>query len=235
MTGRIDVHSHLLPGIDDGCECLDDSLQCARAMVAAGYTHSFCTPHIWPTFPGNTVDAIPAWTSALQIELDRASIPLKLIPGGEINLRADIVDTPDDEIVTYALKRKFALIDLWADRMPKFFKPAIQRLQSMGLTVILAHPERMRMVQDNPDIADELQAMGLLLQGNLQCLSDAPDALTRRTIERYLAEDRYFLLGSDLHKPETLDIRLNGLPRAIELVGKEKVDELTKINPLKLM
>jgi protein-tyrosine phosphatase len=204
-------------------------------MVAAGYTHSFCTPHIWPTFPGNTIDHIPAWTAALQNDLNKAKIPLQLIPGGEINLRAEIVNTPDDQIVTYGMKGKFALIDLWADRMPSFFKPGIKRLQSMGLTVILAHPERMRMVQDNPGIADELQAMGLLLQGNLQCLSDSPDSMTRITVERYLAEDRYFLLGSDLHKPETLPHRLNGLPRAIELVGGAKVDQLTKINPLKLM
>ena len=51
ITGRIDVHSHLLPGLDDGCVSLDESLACARRLVAEGYTHSFCTPHIWPNLP----------------------------------------------------------------------------------------------------------------------------------------------------------------------------------------
>lgn len=233
--GRIDVHSHLLANVDDGCQSIAESLACAAAMARAGYTHSFCTPHIWPTFPDNTIDRIPQWTQMLQKQLDAASIPLTLVPGGEINLRAEILEIPDEQVVTFGMKRKHVLIDLWADRLPPFFKPGIKRLQSMGLTVILAHPERMRLIQDHPEIADELAAMGLLLQGNLQCLNDPPDSMTRRTIERYLDEDRYFLLGSDLHRLETLPHRLKGLQNAVELVGQEKVDQLTKINPLTLM
>lgn len=232
---RIDVHSHLLPGIDDGCESVAESLACAAALVRARYTHSFCTPHIWPTFPDNTINRIPQWTQMLQDQLDAAGIPLRLTPGGEINLRAEILNVPDDEVVTFGMKRKHVLIDMWADRLPPFFKPGIRRLQSMGLTVILAHPERMRLIQDQPEIADELQAMGLLLQGNLQCLNDPPDSMTRRTIERYLDEDRYFLLGSDLHRLATLPHRLSGLQNAIELVGQERVARLTQINPQTLM
>src|SRR5258708_22601308 len=85
-TGRIDVHTHLLPGIDDGCPSFDDSLQCARTLVAAGYTQAFCTPHIWPTLPHNTIDNVRQWTSKLQERFDAAGIPLKLAPGGENNL-----------------------------------------------------------------------------------------------------------------------------------------------------
>lgn len=233
--GRIDVHSHLLPGIDDGCESVAESLACAAALVKAGYAHSFCTPHIWPTFPDNTIERIPQWTQALQQQLDAANIPLRLTPGGEINLRAEIMEIPEEQVVTYGMKRKHVLIDLWADRLPPFFKPGIQRLQSMGLTVILAHPERMRLVQDQPEIADEFQAMGILLQGNLQCLSDPIDSMTRRTIERYLDEKRYFLLGSDLHRLPSLPGRLNGLQQAIDLVGEEAVDRLTRTNAQTLM
>src|SRR4051794_15107533 len=57
--GRIDVHSHLLPGVDDGCASIEDSIACAARMVAAGYTHSFCTPHVWPDLPHNNAGTIP--------------------------------------------------------------------------------------------------------------------------------------------------------------------------------
>ena len=50
-TGRIDVHSHLLPNVDDGCGSQAETLECARRLVEAGYTHSFCTPHYWPNLP----------------------------------------------------------------------------------------------------------------------------------------------------------------------------------------
>src|SRR5437764_6432743 len=170
--GRIDVHSHLLPGIDDGCATLEESLECARRLVGAGYTHSFCTPHIWPKLPNNTVRNITERVDRLQEALDEANIPLQLWPGGELNLSADLPKRPPEDIVTYGMRRRYCLFDLWAERLPPFFEPSVRWLQSLGLTVVLAHPERMRAVQDDPRMGDRLAEMGLLLQGNLQCFAD---------------------------------------------------------------
>ncbi len=231
LTGRIDVHSHLLPGVDDGSESVSESLDCARELVGAGYTHSFVTPHIWPNLTRVTVDAIVNWTAELQRELDDANIRLKLLPGGEINLAPAYMNTPIERIPTYGMFGRHVLVDLWADRLPDFFEPIIRWFQSHGLTVILAHPERMRAIQDQPELADRIQDMGVLLQGNLQCLSDSPTAATYRVIRRYLDENRYFMLGSDLHKRSSLDVRLRGLEHAIELVGEDKVNELTITHP----
>jgi protein-tyrosine phosphatase len=58
MHGRIDVHAHLIPGVDDGCADVRESIECGRMLVGAGYTHAFCTPHIWPNLPGNNVEEI---------------------------------------------------------------------------------------------------------------------------------------------------------------------------------
>jgi protein-tyrosine phosphatase len=235
MTGRIDVHSHLLPGVDDGCKTVEDSLECAREMVKAGYTHSFCTPHVWPGFPNQTTVSIPQWCADLQKRFDAEGVALKLMPGGEINLREDTPDLAEERVVTYGMGNKFVLIDLWADVLPEFFKTSVGWLQKRGLTVVLAHPERMRAVQESPELADEFDQMGILLQGNLQCLADRPDTMTRRTGERYLRDGRYFMLGSDLHNPYTLGHRLQGLSNAIEWIGDEAVDQLTEENPGKLL
>ena len=116
-TGRIDVHSHLLPGVDDGCATVDESLQCARMLVEFGYTHAFCTPHIWPSLPGNTVTTISAGVESLQHALDQQRIPLRVLPGGEIGLLAmwPALETfADDQIVTYSLAGRFVLFDFWA-------------------------------------------------------------------------------------------------------------------------
>jgi protein-tyrosine phosphatase len=236
MIGRIDVHSHLLPGIDDGCKTVLESIECARLLVSHGYTHSFCTPHIWPSYPSNTVAQIPIMCAALQAQLDEHHIPLKLIPGGELNLRADLLTTtPPHALVTFAMNRKYALIDFWADKLPPFFEPNMRWMQSLGLTVVLAHPERMRAVQDDPRVVDEIQKLGILLQGNLACFSDPPDAHNRRAAERLLSQDRYFMVGSDLHSLESLPSRMAGLKRIAELVGDEKLRQLTFENPSKLL
>ena len=201
-----------------------------------GYTHSFCTPHIWPSLPGNSIELITQWTEQLQKELDRAGIPLKLLPGGEVGLRMDLDSTlPATHLATYGMRNKHVLIDLWADRLPEFFEPQVRKLQAKGLTVILAHPERMRAIQDEPEVIEEIQRMGVLLQGNLQCLSDPPGTATNETVERFLAENRYFMLGSDLHNLKSLPQRMNGLTRAIELVGEAKVNELTIDHPRQLL
>ena len=233
IAGRIDVHSHLLPGIDDGCKTVEESVECARALVSAGYTHAFCTPHIWPTYKGVSRVSVPRWCRALEAQLDAAEVPLKLLPGGEMNLYMGVERTPAEEVIPLALG-KYMLVDMWAEKVPPFFESAIRWLQGMGLTVILAHPERMRAVQDKPEVVDFFASLGILLQGNLQCFSDKPEAMTRRCAERFLTEGKYFLLGSDSHNPQSMDVRVKGLTRAIELVGAERVDQLTKENPRKL-
>jgi protein-tyrosine phosphatase len=233
--GRFDVHSHLLPGIDDGSSSIEETLACARALVQAGYTHSFCTPHFWTSYPKNTVETVRQWTTDLQKKFDEESIPLKIFPGGEIALRPTLGETPIRDLPTFAMQGKYVLIDLWADKLPKFFEPTIKWMQSGGLTVILAHPERMRAVQDDPKLGDYFSELGLLLQGNLQCFSDRENGPTRTTVERFLHEDRYFLLGSDLHNFETLPGRLTGLQRAIEMAGPQKIHDLTIKNPRTLI
>ena len=177
-VGRIDVHSHLLPGIDDGCKTVEESIACARALVGAGYTHAFCTPHIWPTYKGVSRVSVPRWCKKLRAEFATAEVPLTLLPGGEMNIYPGVETTPTDEVIPLALGT-YMLVDMWAEKVPDFFEPAIRWLQSMGLTVILAHPERMRAVQDQPEVVDHFASLGVLLQGNLQCFGDKPEAMTR--------------------------------------------------------
>ena len=235
VQGRFDVHSHLLPGVDDGCDSIEESIRCARELVEAGYTHSFCTPYFWPSLPYNTVATIQQRVHDLQIELDRDGVALKLFPGGEMNLRPDFMNSPIESLPTFNMLGKFAMFDLWADRIPSWFEPSVRWMQSHGLKVILAHPERMRAVQLDPNLADYFASIGLLLQGNLQCMGDPPRAATRQIAEQYLRENRYFLLGMDLHNSASMPVRLAGLKNAIELVGNDVVDELTIHNPMQLL
>lgn len=232
---RIDVHSHLLPAVDDGCATLDESLACARALAAAGYSHCFCTPHAWPSHRHVNRQNIPALTADLQDAVDAAGIPLRLIPGSELNLHPSVTSTPPEMIVDLGLSGRHILVDMWADKLPPWFDSSVRWLQSMGLTVILAHPERMRAVQDHPSLVAVLKEMGVLLQGNLQCFADRPDTHTRRTAERFLLEGHYFVLGSDTHSASGLKQRLIGLQNATELVGSDAVDALTIHNPRTLL
>lgn len=235
-TGRIDVHSHLLPGVDDGCRDVNESIACARRLVDAGYTHSFCTPHIWPGLPENRRENIGPWTWRLQDTFDAHGVPLELTPGGEINLTPDYyLITPPEQVVTYGMKGRYCLFDIWADRLPEHFEPSVRWFQKLGIQPILAHPERMKAVQDDPAVADYFTDIGLLLQGNLQCFADPPGSATRTVATRYLLEGRYFMVGCDLHRIESLEHRMSGLKVVEELAGPEGTHTLTVSNPMKLL
>src|SRR5687768_8651502 len=156
QIGRIDVHTHLLPGLDDGCQSYEQSLTCARMLVDAGYTHAFCTPHVWPTLPHNTVVQIQAKVAELQQQLRAALIPLIVLPGGEINLIwgwPGLQNATLGEVVTFAMQGSHALFDFWADSTAEChakLEMAITYLSSLGLQLILAHPERVAALQADP-------------------------------------------------------------------------------------
>ena len=232
--GRIDVHAHLLPAVDDGSRSVAESIELAKRIAAAGYSHAFCTPHIWAHLD-NTIDTIPGRVNDLQHALDAAGVPLKLLPGGELHLSPDFVSTPADEIVTYNLLGKYAIFDFWTDRLPAYFDPCVRHIQAANIQPIMAHPERINAIQNEPTLIDRFAKQGLLLQCNLECLGEEKMTVRRTLAERWLKEGRYFMLGSDTHRPDTLDRRLNGLKRARELIGDAELDRLTIENPSKLL
>lgn len=235
MAGLIDIHSHLLPGVDDGCENVEASLACAREMVAAGYTHMAVTPHVWPSNPHVVKSAILQWATDLQAALDAAQIHIKLIPGGELNQANNLDKIPPEDLITYGMKNKYVLFDLWADVLPDSFDRTVAHFLKMGIQPILAHPERMSAVQRKPDLVNHFAEIGLLLQGNLQCLGDPAGTPTNTLVERYLKEDRYFMLGSDLHRLNTVPLRMAGLKRAREIITAEQFHRLTQSHPAKVL
>lgn len=232
---RIDVHGHLLPTLDDGTRTLDEAVEIARRMARAGYSHLTCSPHIWPGHalrPAFILDRV----ARLQRELQFAQVPITLVAGGEINLtELDVFELAPDEIPTYGMAGRYVLFDFWDDELPYDYWDRVAHLTASGAIPIQAHPERIAAFQFHPELLDELAARGVLLQGNLQCLTETAGRVANERCRQWLAERRYSMLGSDLHRIETLDVRLRGLEIARELLGEEELDRLTVTNPAQVI
>jgi protein-tyrosine phosphatase len=233
---RIDVHCHFLPKLDDGCISLDESLVCLRMMVAAGYDRIFCTPHCGAL---EFTDLRPAEVAErvreLQGHVDAAGIPIQLKPGGELRLSDDLMeDLRPEDLPTFGHAGRYVLTDIWEDDWPAWASRCVAWLQKLGHMVILAHPERMSVLRKKPEGILELANLGLLFQGNLGPIGggDSEDivALSRR----YLTEGRYFMVGTDGHRPNHMTHRVNGLRVVEQLMGREKLEELTVKNPGRL-
>lgn len=230
---RIDTHNHLLPGVDDGCRDASEVLANARLFVAHGYTRLFCTPHFGETgFNDLTVAQVAQRVAQLRQVIAEAQIPLELRPGGEIRLDAELPETLRTlGIPTFGHNTRYVLVDTFEPGWPTWATRAVEWLHKQGLTVILAHPERMEVLQHDPAFVDELLRMGLLLQGTWGPLAGVDRPAANALAERFLKDGRYFLIGSDAHRPNTIAARAKGLAQARAYAGDTVVDRLTIANP----
>lgn len=234
--GRVDVHNHVLPGLDDGCRNLTESLQILTTMQSNGYDRIFCTSHVntedLPDLcPTNIVEGV----KKLQSAATAAGIAITLKPGGELRLSPDMPENLARlGVPTYGCQNKYVLTDVWGVVWETWATRCIEWLQKRDLKVILAHPERLGVVRKNPAFVKELLAMGVLLQGNLGPIGggDAPDIVS--IAEQNLRDGHYFMVGTDSHRPEGIAVRMKGLQRVEELVGPDTLRTLTETNPATL-
>jgi protein-tyrosine phosphatase len=227
----VEVHSHLLPGVDDGCRSLEESVACARVLVGAGYTHAFCTPHVLPQFPRNTVDGIRAGAKRLQRRLDSEGVPLVVWPGGEMTLaRSKQAWLPRrEEVVTYGLAGRFVLFDFWEGDPAEAWRrlgPEVRHLMGLGFELICAHPERAPAVQREPALLDRLEGMGIKFQLNSWCLCEPRGTATLDLARRWLRAGRYWVMGMDIHGIDGMGVRVEGLGEAEALIGRERTEIL---------
>ena len=147
--GLIDIHTHVLPGVDDGSRDAGESLQLLSALHEAGFNDVFCTPHHnWGGDRPNTPRSTPPAVARLQDALDNAGLEVRLHAGGEHALKDDLSTQRPRE---WSTPGGYFLLDFWKPVRPRYVEPAVRRLQSFGLKPIFAHPERYAWVQSDPD------------------------------------------------------------------------------------
>lgn len=229
LTGRVDTHSHILPGIDDGCVNLMDSLNCVRQFIAAGYAGTICTPHINPeVYPANTPTRIRWLVDELQAALTVHGLNYRLWPGGELTISPGNLELYERGGIPTLGNSRAILMDWWDNFWPDFAEEFLDRLQADGYQPILAHPERMQLPRPELErLVDHLTERGVWLQGNFNSLSGGEGAQAQELGQRWLQEGRYYILASDAHQPKRLEGRFAGLQVAIDLVGADRVEELT--------
>ncbi len=234
--GRIDIHSHLLPGLDDGCRDLDESLACVRRLQEAGFVGTICTPHVWvDMFPQNVPDHIRAHTQLLQQELRHRGIDYTLWPGAEVRLYDGIIDWFKRHGVPTLADSRCVLVDFWETTWPHWARGVFDWLLTQDYQPILAHPERMPARQNIDANLQELEAMGVWLQGNALCMTGEEGYHADHMVRQLLREHRYQLIALDMHRRETLDARLDGLELIDIELGQPTLDRLTIHAPRELI
>jgi protein-tyrosine phosphatase len=195
----IDLHAHVLPGIDDGAADLDAS----RAMLAVaaedGIRVMAATPHFRDDHPLVHAEA----TAAACREVEQAAgTSVELVPGGEIDIAWALAAAPDDlRLASYGGRGTDLLIETPYGELPETFEELLFRLRALGFRLLLAHPELSPSFQANPSRLAELVRAGTLVQVTARSLTQERDRATRQLAERLVTEGLAHVLASDAHSP----------------------------------
>src|SRR5882672_9453341 len=216
----IDTHLHILPGVDDGPETIQESLALAQVLVQEGIHTAIVTPHYNDEYPQRSAVEIQERVHGLQRVLKQYGIPLRLFTGHEALIKPGLVEDIKTGRLATLNGSRYLLLELWNTMWLPETERVIFELLAFGIVPIIAHPERYRALQKDPRILATLLRLGVLAQLTASSLIGMQGNTARRTAENLLKKGLISCIASDAHG---LDKRppgvAQGLQRAEELVG----------------
>lgn len=197
----IDIHSHILPGVDDGAESLEDSLAMARAAVEEGISVLLATPHHANGRYLNEGGQVRQAVDALQAALDEADIPLKLCAGQEIRVYKELLeDYHEGKLLTLADSR-YILLEFPTSRVPEDIYEMLHELGVLGLIPVIAHPERNMELAKHPERLAELIERGALAQMTTHSLNGLFGRKIQDIAFTMCESNLIHFLAGDAHNP----------------------------------
>jgi protein-tyrosine phosphatase len=198
----IDLHSHLLPGIDDGSKDLAMSLAMARVASADGISTMACTPHILPGVYNNDGPAIRKAVARLAESIAQAGIPITLVTGADVHIAPDLEVRLRDGRALTLHNTRYLLLEPPHHVLPPRLEDLIFGLQAAGYFPILTHPERLSWVEGHYDLIRRLVSSSVLMQITAGSVMGRFGRRPRYWAERMLDEGLCHLLATDAHNTE---------------------------------
>jgi protein-tyrosine phosphatase len=238
----IDIHSHILPGLDDGARDWDEALQMARLAVADGIRVMVATPHL---FKERTValDKLNHKNFILQSlakfrqKLAAQGIDLEILPGCDVPLSPEALELlHGDLLLTINDGKRYLLLELPDTSFPPALEGICFRLISEGLTPIITHPERQLIIQERPDKLARLINLGCLAQLTATSLLGGFGRRVAKVSRDLVKQGLIHLLASDAHNPDRRPPVLSpAVKKMASLVGPERAQAMVTQLPEKII
>ena len=195
---EVDIHSHLIPAIDDGARKIDETLELAAAFVDLGYRKVITTPHVKSADFPNTEEGILTGLREVQEACRQEAIPLEIEAAAEYYLDHEFLKKIENrDLLTFGSHH--VLFELPFIGEPPILDEVVVLLQAADYRPVLAHPERYEFWHHSFGRYRELHEMGVILQLNMNSLTEYYSRKTREIAECMIAEGLVRLLGSDCH------------------------------------
>lgn len=214
----VDLHSHILPGLDDGPQELTDSIKIARDLSRMGFSHIVTTPHYIKGHYQTTSLSVKEKLDLLQTAIDQAGIPLTLLAGNEVYFDSAL-ETPERVAPFHRLGGStYVLLEAPFNRFDlNVLYHVIGQLQANGLGVVIAHPERATELNQDFNRCRDLADQGVKFQLNMTSLIGKYGSKAQTMGERLLHEKMVYGIGSDVHR---VDQTMTLIPQALAALKK---------------
>ena len=214
----IDLHSHILPGLDDGARTMEEAVGIGLAAVADGIEAIAATPHVRDDYP-TAAETMEQRVADVRAALAEADVPLLLYTGGEVATdRLPQLERQDLERFGLGGNPRFLLVEFPYFGWPLDLADQLFKLQLLGITPVLAHPERNADVQANPERLEPIVQAGTLVQVTAASLDGRLGRAPRETGLKLIELGLAHLIASDAHHP---GIRTVGMAAAAKAVGDD--------------
>jgi len=234
----LDIHSHILPGIDDGARDIGHSLEMARKYVTAGYTRVIATPHAVPEDRGvKFAQSIALHVANLNAIMQEDHVALTVLPGMEITLAPEIAAMLDKGEVIPLADGSYVLIELPFQRLPLHWEDILFEVVGRGFKILIAHPERCEELIRQPIIVDRLLETGAYLQVNWTSLLGYHGKLVQKTAHRLARAGAIHCMATDSHdtRERSAVIVRRGAEELARLVGRKNLALLSVENPSRVL
>ena len=195
----VDIHNHILPGLDDGPESIEQAILLAENAVANGITHVIATPHHLNGIYRNPSSQVKEAVAGLYRELSQRNIQLKILPGQEIHLSANVLEELEKDLLTIANSNKYLLIELPNGYIPGNTLEVIYEIQLKGYIPIIVHPERNKALRKNKELLYEYVCKGALVQITASSLLGLNGRSLRKYTRELIKHNLVHFISSDAH------------------------------------
>jgi protein-tyrosine phosphatase len=218
----VDIHCHLLPGVDDGAEDWEMCLEMGRVAASDGITTIVATPH-WPlNNEAPSADRVRELVAEVQEAFTLEGISVEVLPGHELMI---LPESPEELTSGLALpigSSRYALLETPYHHLPFYLRDIIFQVQSRGFTPVLAHPERNPTIQSKPETLQEYIDAGCLLQVTAGSITGRFGAASKRSAEWILRQGWCHVIASDAHSSHNRPPALSAAVEAASaIIGEE--------------
>jgi protein-tyrosine phosphatase len=227
----IDIHSHIMPEIDDGARTFEEAIEMARIATQDGIEYMVSTPHMFNGLSGNPEPTeIFHRVSALNEAI--SGIGVRVLPGSEVHITQEIAEQARTDRLMKINQNSYMLVEFPRLTVPQEAHDLFGKLLRQGVFPILVHPERNALIQRNPAIIAKFVERGILIQVTAMSVTGEFGPAAKKCVDILLRHDCVHFLATDAHRTKKRPpILSRGRDAAAAIIGAERASALVNANP----